>query len=188
MLEIFKAKPIDLSALKIDNEVKKKRIMNEFNMLTKMQQFFSEMAMTSKKYLDPSDILRNLVDSVGNKLTYGEEKDLFEINIGIIERLGECMMYTQRYYREDVSYLTSHIAEDEFGRGDKELGAVNEQNSYLSNSLYKVERSPIKNLLYGIKAEYTIDNDSDQSIPRLNDFLGLIINPIHQNLYNALNE
>lgn len=34
------------------------------------------MSLTSKKYLDPSDVLQNLVDSVGEKLTYGEEKDL----------------------------------------------------------------------------------------------------------------
>jgi hypothetical protein len=52
------------------------------------------MALTSRKYLDPSEVLRNLVDSVGEKLSYGEEKDLFEINIVIIERLSECLTYT----------------------------------------------------------------------------------------------
>lgn len=46
------------------------------------------MSLTSKKYLDPSEVLQNLVDSVGEKLTYGEEKDLSEINIMIIERLS----------------------------------------------------------------------------------------------------
>lgn len=46
------------------------------------------MALTSKKYLDPTDVLQNLVDSVGEKLTYGEEKDLSEINIIVIERLS----------------------------------------------------------------------------------------------------
>ena len=42
------------------------------------------MALTSKRYLDPSVVLANLVDSVGEKVSYGEEKDLSEINIMII--------------------------------------------------------------------------------------------------------
>ena len=42
------------------------------------------MAFTSKKYLDPTSILQHLVDSVGEKISYGEEKDLSEINILII--------------------------------------------------------------------------------------------------------
>jgi hypothetical protein len=51
--------------------------------------------------LDPTDILKNLVDSVGNKLSYGEEKDLFEINMCIIERLSECLEHTKKYYKKN---------------------------------------------------------------------------------------
>ena len=46
------------------------------------------MAMSSRKYLDPEPVLKNLVDSVGERISYGEEKDLFEINMQIIERLN----------------------------------------------------------------------------------------------------
>lgn len=46
------------------------------------------MALSSKKHLDPTEVLKNLVDSVGEKIEYGEEKDLFEINTSIIERLN----------------------------------------------------------------------------------------------------
>lgn len=56
------------------------------------------MSLTSRKYLDPSEVLQNLVDSVGDKLSYGEEKDLSEINIMIIERLSEGLSYSQKYY------------------------------------------------------------------------------------------
>ena len=34
------------------------------------------MKLSSKKYLDPTPILKNLVDSVGEKIEYGDEKDL----------------------------------------------------------------------------------------------------------------
>lgn len=67
-------------------------------MLSKLKVFFSKMAISSSKYLDPSDILKNLVNSVGDKIAFGEEKDLSEINLGIIERLSECLMYTKEYY------------------------------------------------------------------------------------------
>jgi hypothetical protein len=45
------------------------------------------MILTTKKSLDPSDILRNLVDSLGNKISYGDEKDLSEISLQFISRL-----------------------------------------------------------------------------------------------------
>jgi ubiquitin carboxyl-terminal hydrolase 25/28 len=65
------------------------------------------MALTSKKYMDPSDVLLNLVDSVGEKISYGEEKDLSEINIMIIERLSEGLSYTKKYYNEEDTEKTS---------------------------------------------------------------------------------
>ena len=43
----------------------------EYELLAKLKKFFTTMALTSKKYLDPTDVLQNLVDSVGEKLTYG---------------------------------------------------------------------------------------------------------------------
>jgi hypothetical protein len=57
------------------------------------------MALTSSKYIDPTSVLKNLVDSVGEKIEYGDEKDLFETNILIIERLNECLLYTKKYFK-----------------------------------------------------------------------------------------
>ncbi len=42
------------------------------------------MAVTSRKYLDPSVVLQSLVGPLGEKIAYGEEKDLSEINFMII--------------------------------------------------------------------------------------------------------
>ena len=53
-------------------------------MLFKLKHFFTTMYLTSKRYLNPTSVLQNLVDSVGEKISYGEEKDLSEINILII--------------------------------------------------------------------------------------------------------
>ena len=42
------------------------------------------MKLSSKKYLDPTAILNNLVNSVGEKIEYGDQKDLHEINMCIV--------------------------------------------------------------------------------------------------------
>lgn len=48
-----------------ETKTKVKRIKNEYELLSKFKQFFTTMALTSKKYLDPTFVLDNLVDSVG---------------------------------------------------------------------------------------------------------------------------
>lgn len=68
-------------------------------MLAQFKKFFTTMALTSKKYLDPSAVLQHLVDSVGEKVSYGEEKDLSEINILIIERLSEGLEHSKHHYQ-----------------------------------------------------------------------------------------
>lgn len=40
--------------------------------MAKLKWFFTKMSLTSKKYLDPTTVLQNLVDSVGEKVSYGE--------------------------------------------------------------------------------------------------------------------
>ena len=84
------------------------------------------MNLSSKKYLDPSPVLSNLVNSVGEKIEYGDEKDLHEINMCIVERLSECLMYTKKY----------HSSSDD------------------SPSKVKKHEN-IKQLFYGTKLEYT---------------------------------
>ena len=65
------------------------------------------MALSSKKYLDPTKILENLVNSVGEKISYGEQKDLFEINIEIVERLSECLIHTKKYFSKSLKRKSS---------------------------------------------------------------------------------
>ena len=48
-----------------ESKTKVKRIRNEYKMLEKLKHFFTTMALTSKRYLDPTTVLQNLVDSVG---------------------------------------------------------------------------------------------------------------------------
>ena len=77
------------------NNLKNKRIENSYNLLKSVQNLFANLTLSSKKTLNPSEVLKNLVDSFGNKIAFGEEKDLNEMNYHFISRLKECLYYTK---------------------------------------------------------------------------------------------
>lgn len=70
---VLNARPIPKEELDkiVPNGIRNKRIFNSFGLLRSLQQLYSNMILTTKKALDPSDILRNMVDSLGNKISYG---------------------------------------------------------------------------------------------------------------------
>jgi ubiquitin carboxyl-terminal hydrolase 25/28 len=47
------------------------------------------MALSSKKYTEPSEVLRSLVDDFGQPLTLGDQKDIGEFNLNFLERIEE---------------------------------------------------------------------------------------------------
>jgi len=97
--------------------------------------------------MDPSDVLLNLVDSVGEKISYGEEKDLSEINIMIIERLSEGLSYTKKYYNEEEG------SQAEKATNSTLMESVEfKKNTY--SSIFNPKIGGVKKLFYGTKVEY----------------------------------
>ena len=47
------------------------------------------MVMTNKKYTEPSDVLKVLVDDFGQPILFGEQKDIAEFNLNFLERIEE---------------------------------------------------------------------------------------------------
>jgi ubiquitin C-terminal hydrolase len=141
---LLTAEPLDRleEILANQSKTKLKRIRNEYELLKKLKNFFTLMALTSKKYVDPSDVLLNLVDSVGEKISYGEEKDLSEINIMIIERLSEGLSFTKKYYIEEEVESNGTVAD----------GPELKRNAY--SSIFNPQTGGVKKLFYGTKVEY----------------------------------
>ena len=50
---------------------------------------FSRLALTNKKYTEPSEVLRALVDDFGEALVLGDQKDIGEFNLNFLERIEE---------------------------------------------------------------------------------------------------
>lgn len=141
---LLTAEPLeDIAQLLADNKTKLKRVKNEYELLSKLKYFFTVMSLTSKKYLDPSEVLQNLVDSVGEKLTYGEEKDLSEINIMIIERLSEGLTFSKKFFKKYEEPLPSRSSFIDEGEDKTRF-----------NSIFNPEKGFIKQLFYGTKVEY----------------------------------
>lgn len=47
------------------------------------------MVLTNKRYTEPSDVLRALVDDYGNPILLGDQKDIGEFNLNFLERVEE---------------------------------------------------------------------------------------------------
>ncbi len=47
------------------------------------------MIMGNRKYVDPTNVLKSLVDDFGNRVLIGEQKDIGEFNLSFIERIEE---------------------------------------------------------------------------------------------------
>jgi hypothetical protein len=68
----------ELSDLK-DNQ--KKVIKSGYSLLDAMRTTFAKMRLSSRKFLDPICVLKKLINSEGEKIEYGDEKDLNEIHM-----------------------------------------------------------------------------------------------------------
>ncbi len=55
----------------------------------KLAALFSRFVLSSKKYTEPSDVLKALVDDFGQLLSLGDQKDIGEFNLNFLERVEE---------------------------------------------------------------------------------------------------
>ena len=47
------------------------------------------MLLSNKRYADPVAVLKSLVDDFGNQIMIGEQKDIGEFNLNLLERVEE---------------------------------------------------------------------------------------------------
>lgn len=56
-------------------------------LIHELQNLFATMALGKKKYLDPSGVLESVLDDQGDQVTVGEEKDISEYNLILLQRI-----------------------------------------------------------------------------------------------------
>jgi hypothetical protein len=81
------------------------------------------MMLANRKYADPTNVLKSLVDDYGNNILVGEQKDIGEFNLNLLERIEEGLGELQGKLNDADEY-----------RADQDLDV----------SLNKIEDSPIQ--------------------------------------------
>lgn len=71
-------------------------------MCREMQDLFVNMIASNLKYVDPTGIINRLVDENGQPIKIGEQKDIVEVMVAVLERLEEVVGSSQRG-REEVN-------------------------------------------------------------------------------------
>lgn len=80
---------------KKDDSLKTKLVKSGMNLIKELQILFTTMALGKKKYLNPSGVLQAVVDDQGDKLAIGDEKDITEYNVVLLQRIQDAFDYVK---------------------------------------------------------------------------------------------
>ncbi len=64
-----------------------KRIKASKKLILETKKLFATLAVTDKKYTDPSGVLHSIVDDFGKPIQIGEQKDIGEFNNNFLARI-----------------------------------------------------------------------------------------------------
>jgi len=71
------------------NEKNRKKASVE--LVLNLQKLFSYLTSSNRKYVEPTDVLKALVDDYGNQISIGEQKDAGEFNIIFLSEINEAL-------------------------------------------------------------------------------------------------
>lgn len=104
------------------DEMKVKRVAISQQMAKEMQFLFAKLLYTNQSYVDPSNVLENVVDESGKQCAVGEQQDSMEYLLNFMERLEEGLS-------EDSTRIGSHMRVSDFQKRSDEC-----QESFLMDS------------------------------------------------------
>ena len=73
---------------------------------------FSHLIFSHKSYSDPLNVIKCVLDDIGNQININEEKDVGEFNLNFIERLKEGLECKAENKVETVNLLDSPVKID----------------------------------------------------------------------------
>ena len=96
-----------------EDALTKKLVESGKNLIKELQKLFTAMAVSNKKYLDPSGVLKAIVDSQGEQMTIGEEKDIREFNDVLLSRIKDAFEHKVKQEEERKSQAESQESKPE---------------------------------------------------------------------------
>lgn len=140
----------------------------------KLAKLFSKMVLINRKYTEPSEVLRALVDDFGNQITLGDQKDIGEFNLNFLERieegLGERQQAKKAVDQEDMDFMERLQELEEGGEERMRMSSIRivdrvktEQPESIELSPMQQQQSSIFNLFFGKTVETVrVDNGTKQ--------------------------
>ncbi|EAS07365.3 ubiquitin carboxy-terminal hydrolase (macronuclear) [Tetrahymena thermophila SB210] len=135
-------------------EQKSKRVIASINLVVHLQRLFSFMVLSDKKFFNPTNLLKNIVNDFGERLKIGDQQDIGEFNLTFLSRVEEGLIYSEN----NVTKLE-----------DKWLAESSSQNSQAScdtqsNQEEFEEDKRIKSLFFGKRTQVSIFYQDEQEI------------------------
>ena len=137
--EILNFKAPEVSEEHKESETLRKKA--SIQLLQQLQKLFAHMIRSNKKYVDPSNVLKSLVDDFGNPLEIGDQKDVGEFNMILVERIEEGLNCLQEEQKETQSLVR--------------------RKSSLTPSTHQLEEGLVSQLFYGKQLEELSAHEAD---------------------------
>jgi hypothetical protein len=71
------------------------RLKSSKKLIEELKTLFAFLTRSDKKYADPTDVLKAIVDDYGKTIQIGEEKDIGEFNQTFLARISEGLNYSR---------------------------------------------------------------------------------------------
>ncbi|KAL4510751.1 hypothetical protein ABPG72_004905 [Tetrahymena utriculariae] len=135
-------------------EQKSKRINASINLVVHLQRLFSFMVLSDKKFFNPTNLLKNIVNDFGERLKIGDQQDIGEFNLTFLSRVEEGLIYSDN----NITKLE-----------DKWLADSSHQNSQASTDTQSSqeeneEDKRIKSLFFGKRTQVSIFYQDEQEV------------------------
>jgi ubiquitin carboxyl-terminal hydrolase 25/28 len=96
---------------------KQRRVQAAYELVGELRRLFTAMAYSNKRSIDPTPLLRHLVNDEGHRVNMGEERDLCEFNMLLLGRLEDAFTHGQAgpsiikqlYFMEKVEELNNEL-------------------------------------------------------------------------------
>lgn len=160
---------------KIDKEGRKKA---SAQLVHKLQILFSYLICSNRRYVDPSLVIKALVDDYGNPIELGDQKDVGEFNINFLARLNEGLS-------QEAGGMDSPSPVRGFGL---ERSTSMGMSIFVPPSTEQLHASFIYRTFFGSMMTFTKSKEQDGQPIELKSTTGfgqVNINPMEANLYDG---
>ncbi|KAL4443149.1 hypothetical protein ABPG74_002216 [Tetrahymena malaccensis] len=103
-----------------------KRVKASVELVSALQELYILLIGSDKKYIDPSKVIKSIVDEQGNQIQIGDQQDIGEFNLTFLARVDEGLSYSKRTFNkgameEELVHSLMRSSSTSISQGETEL-------------------------------------------------------------------